>query len=229
MPGMPARFRLQSTSTSETRFQAPPRAAPDRASPPDPARTSRRILPRFARAVPAAPAPRATRRDRGVRGAPRARRARRDRRPRPAPPCHRRILRGPAAPDRRRSRRGPTVNTNAANSSSTVARSSSRSSTIVANADDGFICSRLASKYGRITSPARAGRRKLAANPITVVVNALPNRVGPMGARRNCQRQARTAYVSPVATSPRISNPASARRVSAQTPRQIGLPECKSE
>ena len=99
-----------------------------------------------------------------------------------------------------------------------MARSSSRSSTIVAKADDGFMLSRLASRYGRITSPARAGSRKLAANPMTVVVNALTNRVGPIGARSDCQRQARAAYVSPVTTTARTSSPPSARRVSAQTP-----------
>jgi hypothetical protein len=48
--------------------------------------------------------------------------------------------------------------------------------------------SRLARRYGRITSPARAGSRKLAANPMAVVVNALTNRVGPIGARSDQAR-----------------------------------------
>ena len=44
-----------------------------------------------------------------------------------------------------------------------------------------------------MTSPARAGRKKLAAKPMTVVRNALPKWVGPIGASRACQRQARKA------------------------------------
>ena len=50
-----------------------------------------------------------------------------------------------------------------------------------------------ASRYGRRTSPGRAGSRKLAMNPITVVRNAVENRVGPIDASRYCQRAARRA------------------------------------
>ena len=57
-------------------------------------------------------------------------------------------------------------------------RSSSRSRMIVANADVGVRFSRRASRYGRSTSPARAGSRKLAANPMTVVSERVENRVG---------------------------------------------------
>ena len=38
-----------------------------------------------------------------------------------------------------------------------------------------------------------AGSRELAAKPITVVSNAFEKRVGPIGARRYCQRNARSA------------------------------------
>ena len=64
---------------------------------------------------------------------------------------------------------------------------------IVANAAVGGSPSRRASRYGRSTSPGRAGSRKLAAKPMTVVRNAVENRVGPIGASRYCQRKARSA------------------------------------
>ncbi len=98
---------------------------------------------------------------------------------------------------------GAAVNTNSANSSSTVTRSSSRSRMIVANAAVALSRSRRASRYGRMTSPARAGSRKLAAKPMTVVRNAVAKCVGPIGASRYCQRSARRAYVSPVVPSAR--------------------------
>ena len=49
-----------------------------------------------------------------------------------------------------------------------------------------------------MTSPARAGSRKLAANPMTVARKAVPKWVGPIGASRYCQRSARSTYVSAV-------------------------------
>ena len=43
-----------------------------------------------------------------------------------------------------------------------------------------------------MTSPARAGSRKLAAKPMTVARNAMLKRVRPSGASRYCQRNARS-------------------------------------
>ena len=45
---------------------------------------------------------------------------------------------------------------------------------MVANAAVALRPSRRASRYGRMTSPARAGNRNVAAKPITVVLNAVP-------------------------------------------------------
>ena len=44
-------------------------------------------------------------------------------------------------------------------------------------------------------------------NPITVVWNAVANRVGPIGARRYCQRNARSAYVVIVTHTPSSEQP----------------------
>src|SRR5216110_2532219 len=48
-----------------------------------------------------------------------------------------------------------------------------------------------ARKYGRMTSPARAGRMLLAANPTAVARNAFAKLARPSGSSRNCQRNAR--------------------------------------
>ena len=52
--------------------------------------------------------------------------------------------------------------------------------------------SRFASRYGRSTSPARAGSSALAANPMIVVRSALLKCTRPIGWSRYCQRSART-------------------------------------
>ena len=108
--------------------------------------------------------------------------------------------------------------TNTPKSSRTVIRSSSRSRMIVANAAVALRFSFRASRYGRITSPARAGSRKLAANPITVVRKAFAKWVGPIGASRYCQRSARSTYVSAVTIRASTSRSVRALRVSAHTP-----------
>ena len=71
-----------------------------------------------------------------------------------------------------------------------------RSTRIVANAAVALSPSCRASRYGRITSPARAGNTADAAKPITVVRNTLRNRVGPSGPSRYCQRSARITKVT---------------------------------
>ena len=63
---------------------------------------------------------------------------------------------------------------------------------IVANVAVALSPSCRASRYGRITSPARAGRTALAANPIVVVRNAAAKRAWPIGASRYCHRIARS-------------------------------------
>ncbi len=90
---------------------------------------------------------------------------------------------------------------NAASSNSTATRSRMRSTRIVANAAVALRPSRRASRYGRITSPARAGRIAEAPKPITVVRNTTQNRVGPSGASRYCQRSARIRNDTAVKTS----------------------------
>jgi hypothetical protein len=72
-----------------------------------------------------------------------------------------------------------------------IAVSSTRSTTIVANADVALSPSLRASSQGRSTSPARAGSTAVAAKPMMVVVNALRRLTRPMGARRYRQRIAR--------------------------------------
>ena len=82
--------------------------------------------------------------------------------------------------------------------SSTVARSSSRSTMTVANVAVAFMPSCRASRYGRSTSPTRAGSRNVAVNPMTVVRNAVRKRACPIGRRSACHRQARSTYVCSV-------------------------------
>ena len=72
-------------------------------------------------------------------------------------------------------------NTYTASSTSTATRSSTRSITIVAMVAVTLSPSWRASRYGRSTSPARAGRTPSAANPITVARNVERKRTGPMG------------------------------------------------
>ena len=59
------------------------------------------------------------------------------------------------------------------NRSSTVTKSSNLSIRIVAKADEALTPSFLARRYGRNTSPGRAGNSAEAANPIMVVRNAV--------------------------------------------------------
>ena len=53
---------------------------------------------------------------------------------------------------------------------------------------------------------------------VTVASNAGPKCVLPIGARRYCQRNARSTYVSAVTQTASINRTGRARRVSAQTP-----------
>ena len=74
---------------------------------------------------------------------------------------------------------------------------------------------------GRMTSPARAGSRLLAANPTAVARNALPKPACPSGSSRYCQRHARSARLANiVATREQRASPARARRISRPTPRR---------
>ncbi len=62
---------------------------------------------------------------------------------------------------------------------------------IVANAAVGRRPSIRASRYGRMTSPAR-GTKVLAAKPMTVVRNAFEKLAFPIGASSACHRHARS-------------------------------------
>ena len=73
----------------------------------------------------------------------------------------------------------PNTKTNDASSNSTVSMSSRRSRMTVAKAPVALIRSWRARKYGRMTSPARAGRTLLAANPTAVARKALAKLVLP--------------------------------------------------
>ena len=95
------------------------------------------------------------------------------------------------------------------------ARAPSRSSRSVA---DALSPSWRASRYGRSTSPARAGSTPSAANPMTVVRNAVRNRVGPIGAQQvlPATRADPVRRGSPQ-TTPATSRSTRARRTCAQT------------
>ena len=84
-----------------------------------------------------------------------------------------------------------TPHTKNASIASTVIMSSTRSITIVAKVAGALRPSCRARRYGRSTSPARAGSTPSAAKPMTVVRNAVRKRVGPIGWSRYRQRQAR--------------------------------------
>src|SRR5690606_34129985 len=88
----------------------------------------------------------------------------------------------------------------------TAVRSRTRSTMMVANVADTLSRSSLASRYGRSTSPTRAGSRNVAVNPIMVVRNAGPNRTAPSGASNSCHRRARTTYVCTVVITSTTSN-----------------------
>ena len=85
--------------------------------------------------------------------------------------------------------RGRTRRRSDASRTSTVSMSSSRSRTIVANAPVALIRSCRARKYGRMTSPARAGSTLLAAKPTAVARNAFAKLGVPSGSSRYCQRR----------------------------------------
>ena len=89
-----------------------------------------------------------------------------------------------------------------------------RSTTIVANAAVALSPSRRASRYGRITSPARAGSTADAAKPITVVRKTVLNLVGPSGPSKYCHRSARTMNVTQV--KPSASNRKSCRAAATE-------------
>src|SRR4029079_1587669 len=95
--------------------------------------------------------------------------------------------------------------------------SRSRSRMIVANAAVALRRSRFASRYGRSTSPARAGRSALAANPMSLVRSALLKCTRPIGWSRYCQRSARNRYAAAVVTSASSSRPTRARASSVAT------------
>ena len=92
---------------------------------------------------------------------------------------------------------GSNNNTNEASNTTQVTASSSRSMMIVANVAVALNPSCRASKYGRITSPARAGSTALAANPMVVVRNADENLAWPIGSSKYCHRSARSTIVRP--------------------------------
>ena len=98
-----------------------------------------------------------------------------------------------------------------------VTASSSRSTMIVANVAVALSPSCRASRYGRITSPARAGSTALAANPIIVVRNAGREPAWPIGASRYCHRSARSTMVTTVTAADSAISHGSARLISAQT------------
>ena len=106
---------------------------------------------------------------------------------------------------------------NASSSNSTATRSITRSTRIVANAAVALRPSFRASRYGRITSPARAGNTADAANPITVVRNTLRNFVGPNGPSRYCQRSARIRNVRAVSAIDKAMKSARADRTAVHT------------
>ena len=96
--------------------------------------------------------------------------------------------------------------------------SSTRSRMIVAKAAVALSPSLRASRYGRMTSPARAGSRKLAAKPITVARKAVLKRAGPMASSRKRQRKDLRTYVKPVMSTAATRSSGRARCVSAHTP-----------
>ena len=114
---------------------------------------------------------------------------------------------------------------NASSSSNTATRSSTRSTTIVANAAVALSPSRRASRYGRITSPARAGSTADAAKPITVVRNTVRKRVGPSGSSKYCQRSARITNVRTVSADRQPDQIRSRCRHRRPHPSQIGFPK----
>ena len=91
-------------------------------------------------------------------------------------------VREPSSPAR------PKMNTNDASSTSTVIMSSTRSRMMVAKAPVALMFSWRDRKYGRMTSPARAGRIVLAAKPTAVARNELAKLGRPSGSSRYCQR-----------------------------------------
>jgi hypothetical protein len=93
-----------------------------------------------------------------------------------------------------------------ANNRRTAVRSSARSTMTVANVADTLRPSFFASRYGRNTSPTRAGSKKVAVKPMMVVRKAGPNRTRPMGASITCQRHARSRYVWTVVATAATNN-----------------------
>ena len=189
----PGRDRQPQRQRQRERDQRVGRAA---ASPPAPARRSRRsrATMRASRAgrTRSTPQRQPGRAARDGRPARRARRAPASATPRPraAADLDARKLRRIAGHHAGADRAARTT----ANSSSTVTRSSRRSRMMVANAAVGVepLTPRQQVRPDALRRPAPAAGT-LAAKPITVVRNAVLKRVGPIGASRYCQRNARSA------------------------------------
>ena len=81
----------------------------------------------------------------------------------------------------------------------------------------------LARKYGRMTSPARAGSTVLAANPTAVARNALANEVCPSGSSRYFQRRARIARFTTIVASESASHSGRAWAIVVMTPQRSTL------
>ena len=96
---------------------------------------------------------------------------------------------------------------------------------MVAKAPVALIRSCRARKYGRMTSPARAGSTALAAKPTAVARNALPKLVAPSGSRRYCHRTARIARFTNIDASDRPSQSGRARTISADHASEIDVVE----
>src|SRR5262245_51039569 len=89
--------------------------------------------------------------------------------------------------------------------------------TIVAKTDAALSPSVRATRYGRITSPARAGSIASAAKPTMVARNTGPKRVGPIGSSRYRQRNARMTGITAASTTAQIIRSTRACAISAAT------------
>ena len=112
---------------------------------------------------------------------------------------------------------GSKNSTNDASSMTHVTASSTRSMMIVAKVAVALSPSCRARRYGRITSPARAGSTALAAKPIVVVRNAGANRACPIGSSRYCHRRARSTIVITVTAADSAISHGFASLISVQT------------
>ncbi len=104
-----------------------------------------------------------------------------------------------------------------------MSMSSRRSRITVANAPVALNGSCRDRKYGRMTSPARAGSTALAANPTAVALNAFTKLGIPSGSSRYCHRQARIATFTNIVASDNASHSSRACTISRATPRKSTL------